>query len=48
MKIMLRVLAKFFVVVLFSLLLLQSGCATIQGMGRDIESAGNAIERAAN
>ncbi|MDO6693345.1 entericidin A/B family lipoprotein [Aliiglaciecola sp. 3_MG-2023] len=36
------------IVTLITTLLLLSGCATIEGAGKDIESAGDAIQDAAN
>jgi len=42
-----RVVLIFIAVLLFASILLQSGCATIQGVGRDIQSVGNSLENAA-
>lgn len=40
-------MTKFAAFVAFALAFVLTGCNTVQGVGRDIERAGNAIERAA-
>ena len=40
-------MTKFAAFITFALAFVLAGCNTVQGVGKDIERAGNAIERAA-